>query len=87
MKSLSEYIIERIDTNWRNWKEDGYDIMIYGSKWYLENIWLENNYDTWVAHYTDKTDYKGDYILWQLCSDGLIDGIDGYVDFDIYYKK
>ena len=87
LKMNSHDLLERVNEYKSVLKQDGYDMMIYGSKWYLENVWLKNNYDTWVAHYTDKTDYKGDYILWQLCSDGLIDGIDGYVDFDIYYKK
>ena len=87
LKMNSHDLLERVNEYKSILKDDGYDMMIYGSKWYLENIWLKNNYDTWLAHYTNKTDYKGDYILWQLCSDGLIDGIDGYVDFDIYYKK
>lgn len=87
LKMNSHDLLERVNEYKSILKEDGYDIMIYGSKWYLENVWLKNNYDTWVAHYTEKTDYKGNYILWQLCSDGIIDGIDGYVDFDIYYKK
>ena len=87
LKMNSHDLLERVNEYKSILKEDGYDIMIYGSKYYLENVWLPNNYDTWLAHYTDETDYKGDYILWQLCSDGIIDGIDGYVDFDIYYKK
>ena len=87
LKMNSHDLLERVNEYKSILKEDGYDIMIYGSKWYLENVWLKNNYDTWVAHYTEKTDYKGNYILWQLCSDVIIDGIDGYVDFDIYYKK
>ena len=87
LKMNSHDLLERVNEYKSILKEDGYDVMIYGSKWYLENVWLPNDYDTWLAHYTDETNYKGDYILWQLCSDGLIDGIDGYVDFDIYYKK
>lgn len=87
LKMNSHDLLERVNEYKSILKEDGYDVMIYGSKWYLENVWLPNDYDTWLAHYIDETNYKGDYILWQLCSDGLIDGIDGYVDFDIYYKK
>ncbi|MBR2712421.1 MAG: hypothetical protein IKE73_01795 [Bacilli bacterium] len=67
--------------------EDGYDVMIYGSKYYLEKVWGETKYPTWLAHYVDETGYEGDYILWQMCSDGRIDGIYGDVDIDIYYKK
>ena len=87
LKMNSHDLLERVNEYKSILEKDGYDMMIYGSKWYLENVWLPNDYDTWLAHYTEETDYQGDYVLWQLCSDGLIDGINGYVDFDIYYKK
>ncbi len=64
----------------------GYSGMLYSSKAYLENIWLETDYDIWLAHYTKQTDYDKDYKMWQLCSNGKIDGIDGYVDIDILYN-
>ena len=67
--------------------EDGYEVMIYGSKYYLEKVWGKTKYPTWLAHYVDETGYEGDYIMWQMCSDGRIDGIYGDVDIDIYYKK
>lgn len=87
LKMNSHDLLERVNEYKSILKQDGYDMMIYGSKWYLENAWLKNEYDTWLAHYTDKTNYAGDYILWQFTNDGIIDGIDGYVDLDIYYKK
>jgi GH25 family lysozyme M1 (1,4-beta-N-acetylmuramidase) len=87
LKMNSHDLLERVNDYKSILEKDGYDIMIYGSKWYLENVWPKNDYDTWLAHYVDETNYKGEYILWQLCSDGLIDGIYGYVDLDIYYKK
>ena len=66
----------------------GYIGMRYGSKNYLTNAWQDSKYATWVAHYSDnQTDYSGDYSMWQLCSDGIVSGIDGYVDIDVYYKK
>ena len=68
-------------------EDAGYTGMIYGSKNYLEEIWLPYEYDTWLAHYTDKTSYKGDYKFWQLCDDGVIDGINGSVDIDIMYEN
>ena len=68
-------------------KEDGYEVMLYSSKNYLEKVWLNKSYPVWLAHYTDETNYTGDYIMWQMCSNGLINGIDGNVDIDIYYKK
>lgn len=66
----------------------GYKAARYGSKNYLTNAWQETKYNTWVAHYTDKqTDYQNDYFMWQLCNDGIIKGINGYVDIDIYYNN
>lgn len=67
--------------------DNGYDGMLYGSKNYLNTIWKYHTEEVWLAHYTDKTDYDGDYKMWQLCDDGKIDGIDGYVDINILYKK
>ena len=67
-------------------KKDGYDVMLYGSKFYLDNVWY-NNYPIWLAHYTDETNYKGEYIMWQMTNNGKIDGINNNVDINIYYKK
>lgn len=64
----------------------GYKGILYGSKNYLEKIWLETKYDIWLAHYTKKTNYEGKYMFWQKCSDGVLDGINGNVDIDIMYK-
>ena len=66
-------------------EKDGYHGMLYSSKNYLENIWLETDYDIWLAHYTQETDYKKDYKMWQLCDNGVVDGINGLVDIDIMY--
>ena len=63
----------------------GYEGLLYSSKNYLERIWLPTKYDTWLAHYTKKTNYEGNYKFWQLCDDGRVDGINGAVDIDILY--
>ena len=66
--------------------KNGYDCMLYGSMNYLEKVWDDTDIrPVWLAHYTDKTDYKGPYILWQASATGNIDGIDGDVDMDILY--
>lgn len=66
----------------------GYEGMLYSSKYYLENIWTnEYDYPVWLAHYTSKTSYKGDYMMWQLSNTGRIDGIYGDVDINVMYKK
>lgn len=65
----------------------GYDGMLYGSKNYLNSIWKYHDYNVWLAHYTKQTDYKSDYIMWQLCQDGKIDGITTDVDINVLYKN
>ena len=86
LKMNTHDLLERVNEYKSILEKDGYDVMIYGSKWYLENVWLDNDYTTWMAHYTDQTDYSKPYKLWQHASDGIIDGIEGYVDLDVYYK-
>lgn len=69
-------------------QNNGYDAMLYSSKYYLENVWI--NYEdskVWLAHYTSKTDYKGEYMMWQMTSLAKINGItENTVDIDILYK-
>ncbi len=68
-------------------KSKGYEGMLYSSKFYLETIWTNKlNFPIWLAHYTSKTNYEGDYQIWQMCNNGQIDGINGDVDIDIMYK-
>ena len=68
-------------------KDHGYDAMLYSSKFYLENVWInKHNYPVWLAHYTSKTNYEGGYIMWQMTAKGRVDGINGNVDVNIYYK-
>lgn len=64
----------------------GYDTMLYSSKNFLYNFWYgHEDSPTWLAHYTDETDYTGDYAIWQMSSRGRIDGIAGDVDLNILY--
>ena len=66
-------------------KKYGYQVLNYGSKYYLENIW-DIDYPTWLAHYTGKTNYSKDYKMWQLTENGLISGVQGFVDVNVLYK-
>lgn len=43
-------------------------------------------YDFWVADYTGKVTYKGDYTMWQYSSNGKVDGISTDVDMDVCHK-
>ena len=69
-------------------KENEYEGMHYGSKFYLENVWENKlDYPVWLAHYIDgKTTYTGKHKIWQLCNNGIVPGINGFVDMDILYK-
>ncbi len=79
INSIADTFIETV-------KKAGYQGMLYSSKFYLENIWEnKNDYPVWLAHYTDETNYTGKYKIWQMCNDGVIDGINGDVDIDIMY--
>ena len=82
------------DTNALNelWKayidemeKHGKPVMIYASKWYLENWWDECDRWVWVANWVPQTNYKGQYYFWQVTSTGECDGIKGVVDLDVYY--
>ena len=79
LNKIAKAFIDRVE-------ELGYDGVLYSSKYYLENIWYKEDYTNWLAYYnSDFNEYK-DYYMWQLCNDGKIDGIDGYVDIDIMYE-
>lgn len=68
-------------------EDNGYKGMLYSSKNYLENIWYPTESPVWLAHYTKSTNYQGKYRVWQICSDGRVDGIDdNFVDIDIMYE-
>lgn len=69
-------------------KTEGYDTMLYASENYLNNTWLDlRDYTIWAAKYsTKKPSISRDYILWQNSDKGRVDGIEGNVDLDIYYK-
>jgi len=66
-------------------EEAGYQGMLYSSKSYLEKIWPLHDHNVWLAHYTNQTNYQGNYEFWQMCSDGVISGIQGFVDINIRY--
>ena len=86
---LSFHDINEIADTFLNEVESfGYTGMLYSSKFYLENIWTnKNSYPVWLAHYTNNTNYEGNYFIWQMCNDGKINGITGDVDIDIMYLK
>ena len=84
---VSFYNLTEIAKSYLNVIEDaGYEGMLYSSKNYLENVWYKTKYPVWLAHYTDKTNYDGEYKVWQLCANGRVSGINGNVDINVMYK-
>lgn len=62
---------------------EGYEGMLYGSKFYLENFWEDENFENiWLAHYASNTSYE-DYMMWQFSNVGRINGIYGDVDLNV----
>lgn len=80
LNEVAESFLEKVE-------DKEYDGMLYGSKNYLNSIWKYHDYDVWLAHYTDQTDYDSHYVMWQLCQDGRIDGINTAVDINVLYKN
>ncbi len=85
-KANAKHLVETFCSTVEN---AGYYVGIYASKSFvLENLSNDNlqKYDLWLAHYTTKTDYTGNYGIWQYSSTGRVNGIKGDVDLDIVYK-
>ena len=67
----------------------GYYAGIYTFKsWYQQKFTDEilKKYDSWLAHWTAKTNYSGPYGMWQYSSRGKVNGIIGNVDMNVAYK-
>lgn len=65
----------------------GFEPMLYGSKYYLDNIWSKKDTrDVWLAQYADWPSYQHPYRIWQVEDHGVIDGIDGHVDINIMFE-
>lgn len=70
-------------------QDAGYTPMYYGSPSFLNSsfdVAALSNYDCWLANYTTKTSYTGDYTYWQYSSTGQVNGIAGNVDCNFYYS-
>ena len=64
-------------------EDEGYEGMLYGSKFYLENFWEDDEFENiWLAHYASETSYE-EYNIWQFSNIGRIDGIYGDVDLNV----
>lgn len=74
-------------------QEAGYkNVGIYASKSVLDTIigkeYIQfSDVKIWVAQWADKCTYTGKYDMWQYTSVGKVDGINGNVDMNIYYRN
>ena len=67
----------------------GYTPMIYSNtNWLNNNLYMNqlSQFLVWVAQYNSVCTYKGRYACWQYTSSGRVDGINGNVDMNIWYK-
>ncbi len=65
----------------------GYDSMVYANPSMLEQQLIPEKLGRlWLAHYTEKTSYEGDYEYWQCSSRGNIPGIDVAVDLNFWFR-
>lgn len=69
-------------------ENSGFNAGIYASKnWFEHNLEMKelSGYQNWLAQYSSKPSYEGDYSMWQYTSAGSVDGINGRVDLDLSY--
>lgn len=65
----------------------GYDSMVYANASMLsDNLYCSELERVWLAHYTKKTDYSGEYEYWQCSQYGSVSGIAGNVDMDFWFR-
>ena len=67
-------------------KKKGYEPMLYGNPtWLGGNLdrTLLTDYDVWLAHYTDYTNYPYEFAMWQYTSTGYVEGIANEVDMNV----
>lgn len=88
--NLSDLQIKHATKTWLRIVEEHYGVkpIIYtGYKFKLRylNDSIFNTYPYWIAHYyVDHLEYKNEWAFWQYTDVGHIDGIKGYVDFNIF---
>lgn len=71
-------------------KQAGYTPMIYGNmtwlyKWYDFN--KISKYSIWMASYSKHCPMLDQFDIWQYSNTGVVNGIDGSVDLDLYIRR
>ncbi len=55
-------------------------------EWEIDMSRIEKQYDVWLAHYTNSTNYASDYNMWQFNSTRKVNGVySNYTDQDVRY--
>lgn len=68
----------------------GYETMIYSNmKWMAFTLDMEQlaEYEFWYADYYDIPQCPYDYSIWQYSETGVVPGINGNVDLDLWFQK
>lgn len=71
-------------------KEYGYEPMIYANaKWLTTKLQLERlgEYKVWYADYQENPLYPYQFQMWQYTETGIIDGVEGNVDINIWFPQ
>lgn len=69
-------------------KAVGFETCLYQSKNYLANgCWTNlDSINVWLAQYYSKPTYEGKFFMWQCSNTGVVPGISGDCDIDVWYK-
>ena len=71
-------------------KTAGYVPMVYANRnWYVQSLDMTRlgDYELWLAHYTNQTDFPYRFIGWQYTSEGQVAGISGSVDMNVWFRQ
>ncbi|MBE5870302.1 MAG: hypothetical protein E7294_03425 [Lachnospiraceae bacterium] len=69
-------------------ENSGFNAGIYANRhWFRGNLDMSQltGYQNWLAQYSDKPTYDGEYSMWQYTSAGSVSGINGRVDLNLSY--
>lgn len=85
----ADELVDIVDAFCNRVEKAGYYVTIYANLSYfngkLKSTKLDK-YDKWLAQWSSKPTYKGNFGMWQYSSKGSVSGINGNVDLDIAYK-
>ena len=68
----------------------GYNAMVYFNPHQSRNLYYLSklqDYDFWLASYTDRMDFPYQVDMWQYTEQGQIPGIDTFCDFNVYFPS